>query len=200
MKKNLAKHSTCVLVDLAMFKIEFQFSDIPYIPGLLAFREAKPIVDLVEKQRKSAPESSPDYLMLDGNGLLHPRKCGLACHIGVLLDCPTIGVAKQYFALDSYFDDEMTPKDARSAKKNEWKNALVNAGDCQEILFPDDNSLVGLVLKTSKSSSRPVFVSVGHKVSLAEAKAVTLRTCIYKIPEPTRMADMIGRDFVRKNC
>ena len=70
---------------------------MPYIPGFLAYREVEPIVDLIQNQIKLNPEITPNFIMVDGNGMLHARKFGLACHVGVLTDISTIGISKNYY-------------------------------------------------------------------------------------------------------
>ena len=172
------------------------FSDTPYIPGFLAFREVDPIVELVKKQIETSPTLTPDFLVIDGNGRLHSRKFGLACHIGVLLDLPTIGIAKNFYSLSDQV--EQNPKKSREDHKNDLKEALKHFGDELAIVHPNDGEVVGLAIKTSdKAEKRCVYVSVGHKISLKKAKSLALRTCQYKIPEPTRQADILSREFVR---
>jgi len=79
---------------------EFVKLDIEYIPGFLAFRECAHLVKLYNNLKANRPELLPQVILVDGNGLLHPNACGLACHLGVLLDVPTIGCGKTFFALD----------------------------------------------------------------------------------------------------
>ena len=166
----------------------------------MAFREAQPVIDMIKYQMERCPEKSPDYLMIDGNGINHPRKCGLACHIGVQVDMPTIGVAKNLFSLENYFQGmELNPKESREIFKQKMTQELVKPGDGIELLHPEDNSLLGLALKVSENADKPIFISIGHKMSLARAKAITLRTSNYKNPEPTRLADIFGREYIRKN-
>jgi deoxyinosine 3'endonuclease (endonuclease V) len=72
----------------------------PYIPGFLAFREVPPLWNLFKKLKDQKPEAWPQLLIVDGNGILHQNQCGLACHLGVLLDVPTLGVGKTLFYID----------------------------------------------------------------------------------------------------
>ena len=137
----------------------------PYIPGLLAFREA-PAIIRTAKQLKT----KPDVLMVDGQGIAHPRGCGIASHVGVILDMPSIGVAKK--RLYGNFDE---PGDVRGA----WTE-----------LTAQTEELIGAVLRT-KNNTRPVFVSIGHKIDLKTSIRVTLQCANgFRIPEPTRKADM----------
>jgi deoxyribonuclease V len=145
----------------------------PYIPGLLAFREA-PAIIRTAKQLKT----KPDVLMVDGQGIAHPRGCGIASHVGVILDMPTIGVAKK--RLYGNFDE---PGEMR--------------GDWTELCSPRGKS-IGAVLRT-KNNTRPVFVSIGHKIDLKTSIRVTLRCANgFRIPGPTRQADMFVAELKRK--
>ncbi len=135
----------------------------PYIPGLLGFREAPALIHAFQKL-----QSRPDIIMVDGHGVSHPRGLGIASHLGVLLDIPTIGVAK---------------------------NILVGAPD--DTLSEEEGSQVPVIWKgdtiammlRSKKRSNPIIVSSGHKISLGEAVSL-VTSCLkgYKLPEPTRQA------------
>jgi deoxyinosine 3'endonuclease (endonuclease V) len=168
----------------------------PYVPGFLAFREAGPIIDMVKHQQQTKPEVTPDVLIVDGNGLLHPRKFGLACHVGLKLDLPTIGVAKNLYYLQS--NDETTAENRRRHRE-ESREKLRIRGDHFDIYGPDqpDNPL-GIALKTARDAENPVYVSSGHKISLERCKDVVLRCSSFRIPEPTRQADIRSREFIRK--
>ena len=139
----------------------------PYIPGLLSFREVPVILPALEQLTVR-----PDVLMTDSQGRAHPRRMGLACHLGVLLDWPTLGVAKS--KLTGTFGDLGTEKGNREE--------LVHKGD-----------VVGVALRT-RTNVKPVYVSVGHRITLDEAIDLTLRCSPkYKIPEPTRQAHTLSR-------
>jgi deoxyribonuclease V len=145
----------------------------PYIPGLLAFREGPAIIGTV-KQLKT----KPDMLMVDGQGIAHPRGCGIASHVGVILDMPSIGVAKK--RLYGNFDE---PGEMRG----DWAELSSHTGE-----------LIGAVLRT-KNNTRPVFVSIGHKIDLKTSIRVTLRCANgFRIPGPTRKADMFVAELKRK--
>lgn len=137
----------------------------PYIPGLLAFREGPAIIKTFKRLK-----TKPDVLMVDGQGIAHPRGCGIASHVGVILDMPSIGVAKK--RLYGNFDE---PGEMR--------------GDRTELRSQSGKSIGG-VLRT-KNNTKPVFVSIGHKIDLKTSIEVTLRCANgFRIPEPTRQADM----------
>ena len=137
-------------------------SAFPYIPGLLSFREAPPLLEAWAKLKQK-----PDVLIADGQGLAHPRRFGLACHLGLLLDVPTIGVAKTHY---------IGTHDTLGDNQGDW------------VYLKDKNEIVGAVLRTRARVS-PVYVSVGHRIDLPSALAVVLR-CIDKtrLPETTRHA------------
>lgn len=90
---------------------------MPYIPGFLAFREAAHLVKLVEKMRTVEPDKFPQLIMVDGNGVLHQNACGLASHLGVLLDLPTIGCGKTVFYVDGLAKDKVMTQAAENNKK-----------------------------------------------------------------------------------
>lgn len=147
--------------------VETQVAEIPvefpYIPGLLAFRESPVILAALEKV-----QSDPDILILDGQGLAHPRRFGIACHIGVLTDKPSIGCAK-------------------SKMIGNYEEPGYEAGSWSP-LTAKGNELIGGVLRT-KDGINPVFVSPGHKISVESAIYLTMRMVrSYRLPEPTRLA------------
>lgn len=139
----------------------------PYVPGLLSFREVPAILPALE-----ALHVRPDVLMTDSQGLAHPRRFGLACHLGVLLDWPVFGVAKT--RLTGTYQAPDPEKGARST---------LQAGD----------EVIGSVLRT-RTGVKPVYVSIGHRITLDEAVDLTLRCSPrYRIPEPTRVAHHLSR-------
>ncbi len=139
----------------------------PYVPGLLACREV-PVLARAFQQL----ERTPDLLLVDGHGLSHPRRFGLACHLGLLLDLPTIGVAKS--RLVGQHDEPPAAAGGRAELR-------------------DGPDLIGLVLRTRDGVS-PVYVSVGHRIGLQEAAEWVLRLCRgYRLPEPTRLADQLSK-------
>ncbi len=137
----------------------------PYVPGMLSFREAPVIIAAL---RKLTVE--PDAFMFDGQGYAHPRRFGLACHVGVLIDRPAIGVAK-------------------SVLIGEYETPRTHSGATSPLI--DDMQWVGAAVRT-RDNVKPVFVSVGHRLSLEAAIEITL-VCSngYRLPEPTRLADQL---------
>lgn len=138
--------------------------DFPYVPGLLAFREAPPLLQIFPRLK-----NKPDLIFVDGHGIAHPRRFGLACHIGLSLDRPTIGCAKSRL-----FGKEAPPGRKRGC------TAPLLAGKTQ----------IGKVLRT-RENVKPVYISAGHKIDLRSAvRLALLCTGKYRIPEPTRQADL----------
>lgn len=138
----------------------------PYIPGYLSFREGPVIVELIEKL-----EIKPDVIIFDGQGIAHPKGLGIASHIGVLLDLPTIGCAKSRL-----IGDYMEP----GSRKGSWSLLYFNG------------TTVGAVLRT-RDNVRPLFVSPGHRIDLQASIEIVLNCCVkYRIPEPIRRADSLA--------
>lgn len=141
----------------------------PYIPGFLSFREIPAVLDALEKI-----SITPDLILCDGQGLAHPRRFGLACHLGVLLNIPTIGVAKSLF-IGKY--DELP------AEKGSWQP------------LRDQEEVIGAVLRSS-TGVKPLYVSIGHRISLPTAIDYVLRcTPKYRLPETTRWADQLSKEI-----
>ncbi len=135
----------------------------PYVPGLLSFREAPAVLEAV-----GALPEPPDLLMCDGQGIAHPRRLGLASHVGLLLDLPTVGVAKSRLC-------------------GAHRDPGVRRG-CRTQLR-DGGEVVGAVVRT-RDNVRPLYVSVGHRVTLHDAVRWTLRCARgVRLPDPTRAAD-----------
>lgn len=143
---------------------------IPYVPGFLAFREVPALVEACRRL-----EIVPDVIMVDGHGVSHPRGLGIASHLGVLLDCPAIGVAKSI--LVGQVEEELGPE-AGSTAPLVWKNRQI-----------------GVALRT-RNNVKPVYVSAGHRVCLETAVAIVKHALSgYRLPEPTRQAHMAANAF-----
>ncbi len=151
---------------LAVAEINF-----PYIPGLLSFRE----IPVLKKAWELLPRR-PDLVVLDGQGIAHPRRLGLASHFGLEFDIPTIGNAKNLLY-------------------GTFSIPAVTAGSSTAILDPKTGSELGFAVRT-QTNRKPIIVSPGYAVSLEQAKAITL-SCVrmYRIPEPTRLAHNLVNDF-----
>lgn len=137
----------------------------PYIPGLLSFREAPACIEAVEKLKLE-----PDAFIIDGQGIAHPRRLGLASHLGLFFDKPTIGCAKS--RLTGSFEEPAPEKGSYSP-------------------LQDGGEVIGAVVRT-RTNVEPVFVSVGNKCRLEDAIEVILScTTKYRLPEPTRLAHQL---------
>lgn len=143
-----------------------------YVPGLLSFRETPVLLAAFERLRQQ-----PDLVMVDGHGLSHPRRFGYACHVGLLLDLPTIGVAKSRLVGEAGVVGGI-----RGSRAN-----LVAAGE-----------VIGGLLRT-RQGVRSIYVSIGHKIGLAAAERWVLSCSAgYRLPEPTRRADRIAGEAKRR--
>lgn len=139
---------------------------MPYIPGLLGFRELPALLDAL-----ALLPQAPDLAFVDGHGIAHPRRLGVAAHFGVVTGLPCIGVAKKVL-VGSYDEPGAEPGD---------RTQLRHKGD-----------LIGMVVR-SKRRCRPLIVSPGHRVSIDNAVELVLRTITrYRLPEPTRLADRLA--------
>lgn len=260
--------------------IFFQLN-VPYIPSYLAFREIDPLEQLVKRQIERRPDVTPKAILVDGNGILHPRQAGLACFLGTRTDIPTIGIGKTLFceggwtreALDQSVDTFLqhvhggimrSPYSLASSleqhcglivqkKTNEsiimakdrgddstWNRKIaledlapfcigfaipledrlkaeVNSESLTSSTVPRKKNLrfpiLGCALvghggkiaassrtKAKGGTSKPIFVSVGHKISLQKAALVTASLSLARIPEPIRQADLYGRQLMREKA
>ncbi len=144
---------------------------MPYIPGLLSFRETPILLEALKKLR-----TEPDLILVDGHGLAHPRGMGIASHIGLHVDVPVVGVAK------SLLVGVHRPP---GRKYGDWRPIELKG------------KRIGLVL-TTRDGVKPVFVSVGNRVGLMPAARAVLKTCTkFRLPEPIRAADALSRKAAR---
>jgi deoxyribonuclease V len=146
-------------------RIAFHPLRFPYVPGLLSFREAPALLAALRKLH-----SEPDALLFDGHGYAHPRRFGIACHVGVIVDRPSVGCAKS----------RLVGEHAEPGPKRGAKRALLHKGE-----------RIGTVLRT-KDGTKPVYASIGHRIDLAGCERLIL-ACNggYRLPEPTRLADKL---------
>ncbi|OUM62576.1 hypothetical protein PIROE2DRAFT_22132, partial [Piromyces sp. E2] len=168
--------------------------NLPYIAGFLAFRELPAIEKLykklLEKDKENKESKLPQVILVDGNGTLHPRKFGSACHLGVMINIPTIGVAKNFLVIED--GDEMT----MNYVKNKWKNEILPQHKDRYPLIGHSKTLYGYALKSNDTTTNPIFVSVGHKIDIETAIKIVLKTCTTRVPEPIRQADIRSRQCV----
>ena len=175
-RNNIACAAVVVLDFENLQPVEFQTEtrplDFPYIPGLLSFREGPAILAVMEKLK-----FRPDILMFDGQGIAHQRRFGIGSHIGLLEDLPAIGCAKTKLV-------------------GQYKEPGFERGDFTYVT--DDNETIGAVVRT-RTGVKPLFVSIGHRVNLADSIKIVLRCCKgYRLPETTRLADKLSRKMLQK--
>jgi deoxyribonuclease V len=143
----------------------------PYVPGFLSFREIPTLLNAFEKLK-----TTPDVIMADGQGIAHPRRMGIAAHLGLLLDVPAFGCAKH-----KLFGIGEQPAPTR--------------GSVSMLRDPENEEIVGAFVRT-KGKVAPVIISAGHRITLEESIDITLRTSgKYRIPEPTRVAHNLVNEF-----
>jgi len=160
--------------------------EIPYIPGLLAFREGGPILAAFAEL-----DCDPDLVVFDGSGRIHFRQAGLATHIGVTLDVPSVGVAKRLLC--------GSPESDVGGRPEGWRTPIL-ADESVENAEPGTE--LGHALQSRQYDSRPIvnplYVSPGHRVSVDTATDLVERLCAgYKLPEPTRLADAYADEVKR---
>ena len=269
-----------VVIDQRTMKVvyeshEYFTLDIPYIPGFLAFREIAPLQRLVLEQIEKFPNFTPKAILVDGNGILHPRHAGIACFLGTRTDIPTIGIGKTLMTVSGWtrgLVDKKVLKFVRDVHSMvgssppplakallhhrgtviQKRPAIVSANDgcgdtdmkspisgldlkqalqdlaayCNGLAIPLSNNVVrkgetgplrfpvlgcalvghgGNTSGTTQSrpragSSRPIYVSVGHGMSLQEAVQIVTSLSIHRIPEPVRQADLLGREMMRRRA
>jgi deoxyribonuclease V len=156
-------------VDDAVSRGEAAF---PYVPGFLSFREGHAIISAVRKLKQL-----PGVIIVDGQGIAHPLGIGIASHIGVLLNIPTVGCAK-------------------SRLVGEYAEPGLEKGQWSPLMYKEER--VGAVLRT-RNNVKPVFVSPGHLIDLSSSIDIVLQSLtLYRLPEPIRRADHISRELARK--
>ncbi|KAK9683968.1 hypothetical protein RND81_10G178300 [Saponaria officinalis] len=195
---------------------------VPYVPGFLAFREVPVLLKLIEKMKSDAHPFYPQLLMVDGNGLLHPRGFGLACHLGVLADLPTIGVGKNLHHVEGLNHTEVRKNLEASNEEStfltgnsgrtlgvlhhveglnhtEVRKNLEASNEESTFLTGNSGRTLGVAVRSS-GASKPIFVSVGHRISLTTALEIVKMTCKYRVPEPIRQADIRSREYLRQHA
>ncbi len=165
-KDNLSRAAVVVLRFPALEVVETVRAErptpFPYVPGLLSFREGAVILDAMRRL-----ESTPDVFIFDGQGIIHPRRLGIASHIGLWIDRPTIGCAK----------NRLTGRNDPVPVERGGYSVLADAGET-----------IGVALRT-RTNVKPVFVSVGHRAHLDDARGLVLACAPrYRLPEPVRAA------------
>ncbi|MCX7831634.1 MAG: endonuclease V [Actinobacteria bacterium] len=176
-------HAAAVVFDFSSLEIKEvavveQELNFPYIPGFLAFREIPPILDAL-----SCIKSEAELIICEGHGLLHPRRAGLASHLGVILDMPTVGVAKNllFGKVDNktFFEEDI---------------------EYRLIFDPETNEFYGAEIVKKGLNYKPIYVSIGHLVDLRSSLLVFLRIRDrFRIPKPLREAHKFSRIYRKKD-
>jgi len=177
-------HATCRRIELRQ----------PYVPGYLAFREVDFLLELLDSLRSSSPHLLPDVILVDGNGILHPNRFGLACHLGVLSGIPTVGVGKSLHHVDGL-------SNATVKGLCQEGGPLQRCGDHAE-LIGQSGRCWGALLRTTnpvEGSFKPIVISVGHALGLPSAVNLVNRCTLHRIPEPVRQADVRSRQWLREH-
>ena len=177
-KKDIARASVVVLsfpglqvIDSVVTESPVRF---PYVPGLLSFREIPPLLTAFTQL-----QTEPDLVIVDGQGIAHPRRFGLASHLGLILDRPTIGCAK-------------------SRLWGRYEEPETEHGSYTYLM--DKDEVIGVVVRTRRNV-KVVYVSIGHRISLDSARTLTLACCRgYRLPETTRYAHNAasGKEYLVK--
>lgn len=183
---------TIVVLDFRTSEVVYHDSahvrlDVPYIAGFLAFREAPVLIQLLQRMKNDNNPYYPQLLMVDGNGILHPRGFGLACHLGVVENLPTIGIGKKL-----HFIDGLTEKGVRKRLKEKE-----NSDEHIVTLTGRSGRIHGAAMRSTEGSVKPIFVSIGHRISLDTAVKIVKMTCKFRVPEPIRQADKRSRSYVQ---
>jgi deoxyribonuclease V len=160
---------TYPMLDIIESHVHEEPLEMPYIPGLLSFREIPSILGAYNKLQQK-----PDLILVDGMGIAHPRRLGIASHLGLLINKPTIGCGKSL--LSGHYDAESLEKQAGS-----W------------VPLVDKDEIIGAVVRT-RTNIKPLFISLGHMISLQSSIEYVLACCKgYRLPEPVRQADKLSK-------
>ncbi len=170
-EKNMSK-AALVLMDIDKLMpinsiIEFDATPFPYIPGLLSFREAPVILKALSKLK-----TAPDILFIDGQGIAHPRRLGIASHVGVLTGLPSVGIAKSVLC-------------------GQFQEPGLKRGSSEPLTHKGEKIATAY---RSRDNVKPIFISPGHRIGHEIAVALVAR-CLtkYRLPEPTRIADKLSK-------
>lgn len=170
-------------IDLVLSRSQRVHMPHPYIPTFLGFREAPVIAEMI-RDLPDVARNRIDCLLVDGNGVLHPRGAGLACQVGLEHDLPTVGVSKNLLRVDGLEEQEI-----RSIAQRDIADGVDVVGKSGRIWAK--------ALITGNAVHKPIYVSVGHKVSLTTASRLVRSLCEFRVPAPLRAADMHSRAKLR---
>jgi deoxyinosine 3'endonuclease (endonuclease V) len=154
--------------------------DIPYISGLLGFREVPGYIELLKKVKQTDEQYYPDVVMIYGFGILHYRGFGSASQIGYETGIPTIGLGKTLLQLDGL--------DEKNIKEN-FRKTCTTIGNYKEMIGTS-GKVYGAAYKSTETTGNPIYITIGHNISLESAGQIVSMTCEYKTPEPLRNSDI----------
>ncbi|CAF3514551.1 unnamed protein product [Rotaria sp. Silwood1] len=161
---------------------------IPYIPSYLAFREAPIFMKLIDIQKERCPHLTPQIILMDGNGVWHPRRAGISSHFGVLSGIPCFGVSKNVLYADGITREKIEELLTEKApEENQYIEVIGNSGN-----------LLGLAYNVTGFVKNAVYISVGHKITLTTALDIFKSVTKYRNCEPIRQADLLSREMVAK--
>ena len=188
-EKDSNRGVACLVVfDFKTMEIVAQFSinyivDIPYIVGYLAFREVPPLLKLIEIINRDYPELLPQLILMDGNGVWHPRSCGIATHFSILTGIPCIGVAKNVLAVENITDDVVHSLLKENAPEKNMSIKIVTTS----------GRVLGCAYNATGTIKKSLYVSIGNGISLDTAMRVVELVNKYRVSETIRQADHISR-------
>lgn len=161
---------------------------IPYIPSYLAFREAPVFLKLIDIQKEHCPHLTPQVILMDGNGVWHPRRAGIASHFGVLSGIPCFGISKNVLVADGITREKIEQLLSEKAPlEDQYIEVIGDSGD-----------VLGLAYNVTGFVKNAVYISAGHKITLATACDIFKAVTKYRNCEPIRQADLLSREMVAK--
>lgn len=161
-------------------------TDVPYISGYIGFREVPIFEELYEKFMIRKPEYSPDLLIINSYGKLHPHKAGSATQLAISLKLPIIGTGQTILNIDGL---------SEKVAKSDFKQQCQNVGEYAE-LVGQSGTVYGAAVKTSTTSSNPVYVTVGSNITLTTAIDIVINCSEFRTPDPIRKAEKKAKDFM----
>jgi deoxyribonuclease V len=184
MSKNSAKiYDKCTIVNV----------DIPYMAGLLCFREGPVVLACLKEFQEAMPKIKLDLVLVDGSGEWHPRRFGLGCYVGVECGIPTIGVHKNFLFIGSPDSAKSVQTDAQTKCPNKGDVFLIH-----HQLPRGEIISLGVMRTTESVPHRPIFISAGHLIDIQSSIDIVRQLCHFREPEPLRLADRISRNFAEK--
>jgi deoxyinosine 3'endonuclease (endonuclease V) len=179
--------------------------DVPYVPGYLSMRELPALQQLLKRVRERSPQFVPQIIFLDGNGVMHHRKCGLAVHLGVVEDVPVVGVAKGILNVDG-MSREWTERHVVAQSGAKLASGVVAAdgtfayrGVNLVPLRGTSGFMYCYGALTGNSKNKPVYISPGHRCSFRTAALLAIRLSVFRVIEPTRQADLRSRAYIAEH-